>query len=310
MSVNASEASIEERLEAWRKLSRNLGLVGFISPDDDFKNCASAPWLNATSSGIYSFIKDNLVVYVGQSIHARRRLKEHFRGEHRDMRAASFKFVPPDRLNEAESFIIRAFNNEFNTRNIKYAIKTAAHVAFDSVVADSSSDLYISKSHDKRFQDWRDLNLIAQKHGEQFEWLRRSERYNAVLRAVKVYVSNCIPMPDRTENRFWSVSVLPHYAHFIRINAGQQEVFTIHFIDSVLHARVLARNDMLDGYGSGPEYQTKSYEYDVPIEQFSKWLTATRARACRELVVWLMRHTTPLNNGSHCPQVVRASFAS
>ena len=41
---------------------------------------------------------------------------------------------------------------------------------------------------------------------------------------------------------------------------------------------------------------------------FATWLTSKRLVSCRKLVVWLMRHTTPLNNGSHCPQIVWAAF--
>jgi hypothetical protein len=56
-------------------------------------------------------------------------------------------------------------------------------------------------------------------------------------------------------------------------------------------------------------YKTESYGYFVELQDFDEWLISDRIVAIRELVIWLMRHTTTLNNGSHCPQIVRAAFA-
>lgn len=76
--------------------------------------------------------------------------------------------------------------------------------------------------------------------------------------------------------------------------------------DGNLYARPLS----MQSFGpdsQGPLYQTRSFDHWVPLEELADWLTGERLIACRELAVRLMRHTTTLNSGSHCPQVVRAA---
>ena len=128
---------------------------------------------------------------------------------------------------------------------------------------------------------------------------------------MHTYLEKCIPVLASTENRFWSVTLFPQTGTFLRINAGQQEVFTVIDGDGrAILARPLALESMLYRSFGGPLYSTKSYAYRVPSEEFATWLTPKRLLSCRKLVVWLMCHTTPLNNGSHCPQIVRAAFGN
>jgi hypothetical protein len=55
-------------------------------------------------------------------------------------------------------------------------------------------------------------------------------------------------------------------------------------------------------------YQTHIYVHFILADRLGDWLTPKRVLACRKLVIWLMRHTTALNNGAHCPQLVRVAF--
>jgi hypothetical protein len=129
--------------------------------------------------------------------------------------------------------------------------------------------------------------------------------------ALSAFVSNCVPKSAATENRFWSVTLYPSQRMKLRVNAGHQEVFTIHDVGSKgswLEVRALASRKLDGAKGSGPMYETKSFVHSVELERFRSWLNNERIVAIRELVLRLMRHTTPLNNGSHCPQIVREAF--
>lgn len=59
----------------------------------------------------------------------------------------------------------------------------------------------------------------------------------------------------------------------------------------------------------GPHYKTSSYVDWFGIEELPNWLQESDTLlSSQELAIQLMRHTTALNNGSHCPQVVREAW--
>ncbi len=131
------------------------------------------------------------------------------------------------------------------------------------------------------------------------------------MSALKKFIAECIPYPELTENRLWSVSICPTPRTKVRINAGQQEVFTVFdeggeggLVARPLSAKWLNVPQFIDG----PLYKSNSFAYFVELSEFDSWLIADRVLAIRELVIWLMRHTTTLNNGSHCPQAIRTAF--
>ena len=78
--------------------------------------------------------------------------------------------------------------------------------------------------------------------------------------------------------------------------------FRKHFFDM---SKKVSEKFKLDQNSLGPLYQTNSWDTLVPIDQFEIWLNDTRKIACRKLVLYLMRHTTTLNSGNHCPQLLR-----
>lgn len=153
------------------------------------------------------------------------------------------------------------------------------------------------------------MPILRQKQAKKFANFEKLPFQKEILQCLRVYVESCIPRSEYTENRFWSVTLFPQPGTYLRVNAGHQEVFTI--CDggrNQIIARPLATKELHGGSRNGPHYATNSYAYFIPLEEFATWLDAGRLLACRELVVWLMRHTTHLNHGSHCPQIVRAAF--
>ena len=75
-------------------------------------------------------------------------------------------------------------------------------------------------------------------------------------------------------------------------------------------ARILTdkRISLLRSHDAG--YRVPSYVTSVRPSRVPAWLSGEALLSCRRLVVRLMRHTTTLNSGSHCPQAVRPEFAN
>ena len=129
------------------------------------------------------------------------------------------------------------------------------------------------------------------------------------LAAARTFVHRAMPRPAATEVGFWSLTLFPAKC-FLRVNAGQQEVFTCAGGRNRSEARILTdkRISLLHSHGAG--YRVPSYVTSMATRAVGEWLQGDALLSCRRLVVRLMRHTTTLNSGSHCPQAVRADDAA
>lgn len=292
----------------WHHLAVELGFTDFLTAEDGFRCCLpnGERWGGSQSCGVYFWIADDGETYVGQTVNSRARLREHQR-RHPDLRYAAFQRVAQADLTSVECKLIEEAGRRFPTRNIKHALDTQAHVPFDRFVGDDERAAFLAGRADLPDLGWHELPLSAQKQAKTFARIAGEADYREVLRALNIYVGKVIPRPAATEGRLWSVSLYVQ-CHLLRVNGGQQEVFTVQTVDGRLYARPLT----LEPFGpeaSGPWYRTGSFDAFVPVENLARWLSGARLRSCRELVVRLMRHTTTLNSGSHCPQIVRAAFA-
>jgi hypothetical protein len=80
-----------------------------------------------------------------------------------------------------------------------------------------------------------------------FKYLARYQKLLArpqaqeVLRILRLYGQDCIPMPRQTERQYWSVSCLPSTADkpLVRINASWMELFTIYADGEGIRARFI-----------------------------------------------------------------------
>jgi hypothetical protein len=287
-----------------------MGFTDFVSPEDGFRTLSGDPWPDSKSSGVYSWVAENGEADVGQAVSVRRRLLDHWK-VHRDILAAAFMRLDRQKLDEFERTCIKDISKNFSTRNIKHAISTSAFVPFDTFMTGAERQVFLLGSFASKEHVWRDLGVLEQKQATKFRRLEREGRFGEIVDALRVFISNCIPNPASTENRFWSVTLYPQQGTLLRVNSGQQEVFTVFDADGDGHlvARPLASRWLnVKEFLEGPHYKTQSFAYFVDLSDFADWFTDERRAAMRELVIWLMRHTAPLNNGSHCPQIVRAAF--
>ncbi|MFL5070932.1 MAG: hypothetical protein ACJ8D9_15215, partial [Xanthobacteraceae bacterium] len=67
------------------------------------------------------------------------------------------------------------------------------------------------------------------KYVARFEKLLRRPQAQEVLEILRLYGENCLPIPRRTERRYWSVSCLPSTSDkpLVRVNASWMELFTL-----------------------------------------------------------------------------------
>jgi hypothetical protein len=68
------------------------------------------------------------------------------------------------------------------------------------------------------------------KYVARFEKLLRRPQAKEVLRILRRYGRNCIPIPRRTERHYWSVSCLPSTPGkaLVRVNASWMELFSLY----------------------------------------------------------------------------------
>ena len=67
------------------------------------------------------------------------------------------------------------------------------------------------------------------KYAPRFEKLLRRAQAKEVLEILRIYGETCLPIPRRTERRYWSVSCLPSTSDkpLVRVNASWMELFTL-----------------------------------------------------------------------------------
>lgn len=296
--------------QLWSRKAREFGFVDFVTPEDAFSTCflKQAPWRNKDACGIYFWIAENGETYVGQTVNARARLLEHWR-HHRDISYACFQPVEREELDRTELTLIKRIGRVFATRNIKHAFETHTHVPLDDFITDEERMSFLAGRVDLHAFGWRELPVLMQKQQRKFELLVESSGSVTAIDALACYLRSAIPKAATTEARFWSLTIFPDQ-RFLRLNVGQQEVFTVAWDDTGCgEARVLTGRRIGFFRSKRTSYQVESYVQTVQVRRLRSWLTGAPLLAARELVVRLMRHTNALNANSHCPQIVRAAVS-
>ena len=293
-----------EALRTWESLAREHSFVDFLSPEDGFRTCVGtqARWARRSSPGIYFWIAEDGEAYVGQSIAPQNRLRQHMR-DHGDLVHAAFLPCQRDELDRHEARLVDIVGKHLPLRNIKLAASTASDVPFDKLVSREEQAAFLDGAVLADIA-WRDLNHLTQLQAHRFRrYLGRADALEG-LGALQTFVSRALPKPAATEVRFWSATVRARDG-FIRVNAGQQEVFTYELIDGQRFVRLLTAGPIEHDASFRMRYQTPSFVTGIPPGELEPWLTGRALLSCRALVIQLMRHTQALNSGSHCPQAVR-----
>ena len=299
---------IHAEFEPWIRYTEQLGFSGVMTPEDGFSTelVTGEKWHSANACGIYAWITGDMKAYVGQAVSVRNRLRQHWKN-YRDMAYATFQHVEESKLDEVEGKLIASMETRYPILNIKFAKSSAQSVPFDDIVNQSETNAFLSGAPISKTSSWKNWPLLENKQQHRYSTFTKKPECLTNLAALKIYIERCIPLPQETEVKFWSVSVLSCKPNYLRINVGQQEVFTVCDDGNAIFVRVLSRSKLSQDC-EGPLYATHSFANFIPIEDFDKWLDTTKVLRCRELVVWLMRHTVPMNSGSHFPQLVRAAF--
>ncbi len=297
-------ASAPVPLSRWENLAAKWGFEDFISPQDGFRTCLESGqrWGNRQKPGIYFWIAEDGEAYVGQSITPQSRLRQHWR-DHRDIVRACFLPCARDDLDHVEERLIGEAGKHFRLRNIKLAVATSREVPFDRIISETERELFLA-GHDLPYCEWRHFDLLTQVQKKRFTKFLATPGADEALRTLQTFVSRVIPKPAATEVGFWSVTVFPR-SSFLRVNAGQQEVFTFDAGWTGAEVRLFSDKRLSLIRSQKAPYKIQSYATDVAAKTLDGWLTGEKLLACRRLVVRLMRHTTALNSGSHCPQAVR-----
>jgi len=299
---------VREEFQLWAKHAQELGFTDFISPEDGFSTELSnnSKWENESSAGVYAWITENGHSYVGQAVNVRSRLGQHWKN-YRDIAYASFQIVEAASLDHAEKVLIVKMEERFpsTTLNIKFAASSAKTVPFDLIFPPKKTEKFLAGQGMTASQKWQDWPLLENKRERRFAKFKMEPLYGKALAALQVFIERCIPDAPGTEVKFWSVSLLHPLKQTFRVNVGQQEVFTLWDDGTHIFARILAKSQLSPDFDF-PLYETNSFANFVKLEEFDSWLVAEKIIECRKLVVWLMRHTVPLNSGSHCPQLIRA----
>ncbi|GLQ57156.1 hypothetical protein [Devosia nitrariae] len=95
--------------------------------------------------------------------------------------------------------------------------------------------------------DLPDADERSQSMELRFKYMPRVQKLLArpqaqdVLKILRHYGRNCIPMPRRTERQYWSVSCLPSTSDkpLVRVNTSWMELFTIYADGEGIRARVI-----------------------------------------------------------------------
>lgn len=294
-----------DTVKEWTALARDHGFHDFVSPESSFSYCEgeSRRWTNRNQPGIYFWVAENGDGYVGQSVRPQQRLRQHAL-VYGDMRQAAFLACSKADLNRREEDLIRALERHIPLRNIKLARSTCRHVPLDDVLTHEEQLAFLSGLHLSK-AEWGGQADLARKQAHRYNRFLEMPGSDVAARALQLFIERALPKPELTEVLFWSVSFQPHNK-LLRLNVGQQEVFTAHLEKSgAVSVRVLTATRT--GFFSwATEYQTRSYVRSITARKLAGWLTGKALLSARELVIRLMRHTAPLNSGSHCPQLVRS----
>lgn len=254
--------------------------------------------------GIYFWIAENGEAYVGKAKVVRSRLSQHA-VNHPDLRWAFFKYVAEHERDTVEQETIRRADQLFTTRNIKHALMTSVHRPLDDLIDPEDQAKFIAGG-EMQIGDWRSHPELKAKQEAGWRRFQSQKHAEVAAKALRLFIERTLPRAAETEVAFWSVTAAPKH-HLLRLNAGQQEVFTVADYEGELVARVLTPQPRL-GLVEGPIYETISYVSAVPVDFLSDWLTGRRLRSARELVIRLMRQSQPLNSRSHCPRLIDFAF--
>lgn len=241
--------------------------------------------LDLKTSGIYVWQTNDGQGYVGQSVNIHSRLLQH-RRNHKSIVWAAFTYIPPEKLDESEDYFIGLFEKRHPLLNILKVEQTSQHRPFDELMLDWVDEPR-TLSEQERKADPKLSKLLSHASAE------------TMIQTVQTFVRHVIPNYWATEMVYWSVSALPFG---LRVNCGMQEVMTVELGLVKPVVRIISSRRLSVFRSRRVSYQYGNFATRFSVQQFEKF---DRWDELQSSAIQLMRHTTPLNLRSHCPQILR-----
>lgn len=95
-----------------------------------------------------------------------------------------------------------------------------------------------------------------------FQKLLRRPQAQEILKILRLYGQNCIPIPRKTERHYWSISCLPATSDkpLARVNASWMELFTLYADGEGIRARFLVHlSDFTMDHSTAEGHLDKSF---------------------------------------------------
>jgi hypothetical protein len=220
---------------------------------------------------------------------------------HGDLVHAAFQPCKRAELDGLERHLVDLAGKQFQLRNIKFALSTVSNVPFDELVTPAEQQAFLAGEALAR-SEWRSLDEHRRRQNRKFERFLDIPSSKDALTCVARFVKLALPGAPDTEVVFWSASLLSE-RNLVRINVGQQEVFTFDWRTN--RVRIMSDRSLSLLHSWRTDYETPSWVNNLRPSQLETFLTGRRLLSVRRLVLRLMRHTQTLNSASHCPQLVR-----
>ena len=292
----------------WAQAAVRFGMTKFALSEDGFAEAltpsgGSGP-LPKRLSAIYFWRAENGETYIGQAVDVQARLRQHYKN-HRDLLYAAFLPVAVEALDGEERRLIALAESDFRMRNVKLVKDSASFRPFDEFLSSTEQADFVVRGNPSSWMQEPRRNfpiLETRSRAKRASFDADADIAELLQVATSEFVLAAIPKPNRCENRFWSATYLGGaHGNLVRVNVGVQEVFTIATDGSEFYLRLISPRKFSRDV-EGPVYATDSFvSYLSWNGAASLFASTARFEAMREFVVWLARHTTPLNNRSHCP---------
>lgn len=164
-----------------------------------------------SKSGIYILEFENGEAYVGKAVNAARRLSQHIAGTtHSDFSSYCFVPVAKRQLSEVEKATMAACERAgIRLKNLAGASFNYKPSALDEIVEPDFLDAFTAGAPNDFSGERPEEADLRRRYAARYNDLKAKANFEEVLSALRLYVSECIPAPPRTELGYWSVSCLP-----------------------------------------------------------------------------------------------------
>lgn len=207
--------------------------------------------------GIYLLEFDNATFYIGQAVDVRRRLGQH-RKTHGNIVGFTFSRVAKKHLNAEEKRRIReAENLGMTLSNFVHASNVGGVTKLDRVITQDEQAQWLMNpgkvnqadiAPKKKFPE-----EFVQRTRSRFTRFLEHGKSDVALEILRTYLTNCVPMPRRTEHTLWSLSCMPSTKGYFAprlavINMAVMEVFVLWYpkgSNNTLRGQVNVASDVL-----------------------------------------------------------------